>query len=318
MRGLLIANPKATATTTRTRDVLVRALGSDLKLDVAETQRRGHARDLARQAATDGIDVVVALGGDGTVNEVVNGLLHDGPRPDVPALAVVPGGSTNVFTRTLGLSTQPVEATGEILDALRTGSRRVIGLGKLTDPSGGAAGEWSRWFTFCAGLGLDAEVVREVEVRRYKGRRSTPTLFVTTALQHFFTGTDRRHGAITVEIPGEDPVAHAYVAIVSNSAPWTYLGKRPVLPTPLADFDGGLDLFALRKLRTFTTLRAVRQILASGGKLPHGKHVLTRHDVPEFTLRADRPLAVQVDGEYVGERETLCLESVPRALSVIA
>src|SRR4051794_13496753 len=166
MRGLLVVNPKATATTTRTREVLVRALGSDLKLDVAETQRRGHARDLAKQATNDGVDVVVALGGDGTVNEVVNGLLHQGPGPDVPSLAVVPGGSTNVFTRTLGLSQQPVEATGEILDALRNGSRRVIGLGRLSDVAEPADPASTRWFTFCAGLGLDAEVVREVEVHR--------------------------------------------------------------------------------------------------------------------------------------------------------
>jgi diacylglycerol kinase family enzyme len=314
MRGLLVVNPKATATTTRTREVLVRALGSDLKLDVAETARRGHARDLARQAADDGLDVVVALGGDGTVNEVVNGLLAHGPGPDVPSLAVVPGGSTNVFTRTLGLSQEPVEATGEILDALRTGSRRVVGLGRLTDPESSAA---DRWFTFCAGFGLDAEVVREVEVRRHKGRRSTPALYVSTALQHYFTGTDRRHPAITLRAPGEEPVEGIFLGIVSNSAPWTYLGRRPIQPTPLADFDGGLDLFALRKLRTATTLRAVRQILAGRGKLPHGKHILTRHDLPSFTLDADRPLAVQVDGEYIGERETLQLEAVPRALSVL-
>src|SRR3954451_19353206 len=162
MRGLLVVNPKATATTTRTREVLLRALGSDLKLDVAETARRGHARDLARQATDDGLDVVVALGGDGTVNEVVNGLLANGPGPDVPSLAVVPGGSTNVFTRTLGLAQEPVEATGEILDALRTGSRRIIGLGRISETTDDPNPDAARWFTFCAGLGLDAEVVREV------------------------------------------------------------------------------------------------------------------------------------------------------------
>ena len=314
MRGLLVVNPKATATTTRTREVLVRALGSDLKLDVAETTRRGHARDLARQATDDGLDVVVALGGDGTVNEVVNGLLAHGPGPDVPSLAVVPGGSTNVFTRTLGLSQEPVEATGEILDALRTGSRRIVGLGRLSDPQEDVA---DRWFTFCAGFGLDAEVVREVEVRRHKGRRSTPRLYVSTAVQHYFTGTDRRHPAITLRPPGEEAVEGIFLAIVSNSAPWTYLGRRPILPTPLAEFDAGLDVFALRKLRTATTLRAVRQILAGRGKVPHGKHTLTRHDLPGFSLDASRPLAVQVDGEYIGERESLHLQAVPRALSVI-
>src|SRR3954452_24557899 len=177
MRGLLVVNPKATATTTRTREVLVRALGSDLKLDVAETQRRGHARDLAREATDDGIDLVVTLGGDGTVNEVVNGLLHDGPGPDVPALAVVPGGSTNVFARALGMPESAVEATGEVLEAVAAGSRRTIGLAKADE----------RWFTFCAGLGLDAEVVRRVEHRRADGRRATPSLFVREAVTQFFT-----------------------------------------------------------------------------------------------------------------------------------
>jgi diacylglycerol kinase family enzyme len=295
---------------------MVRALGSDLKLDVVETARRGHARELARQATDDGLDVVVALGGDGTVNEVVNGLLANGPGPDVPSLAVVPGGSTNVFTRSLGLPREPVEAAGELLDALRSGRRRIVGLGQLLDPSGEPSPH-DRWFTFCAGLGLDAEVVREVEVRRHKGSRSTPTLYVRTALQHFFTGTDRRHPVLTVTCPGELPIENVFFTVISNARPWTYLGDRPVNPTPLADFDTGLDLFALRRLRTLGTLRVLRQLLV-GGKVPHGKHVLTRHDLPELLLTASRPLACQVDGEYLGEREAARVRAVPRALSVIA
>jgi diacylglycerol kinase family enzyme len=315
VRGLLVVNPKATATTTRSREVLVRALGSDLKLDVAETARRGHARDLARQATDDGLDVVVALGGDGTVNEVVNGLLARGPGPDVPSLAVVPGGSTNVFTRSLGLPRDPVEATGEILDALRSGRRRVVGLGLLLDPIAEQS-PTDRWFTFCAGLGLDAEVVREVEVRRHKGSRSTPALYIRTALPHFFTGTDRKHPVLTVKCPGEDPIEGVFFTVISNARPWTYLGDHPINPNPLADFDSGLDLFALTRLRTFGTLRTLRQLLM-GGKVPHGKHVLTRHDLPDLLLTASRPLACQVDGEYLGEREAARVRAVPRALSVI-
>src|SRR3954451_21074248 len=119
MRALLVANPAATTTTRKVRDVLVRALSSELKVDVAETTHRGHGRELAAQAAAEGIDVVVTLGGDGTVNEAVNGLLAGGPGPQGPTLAVVPGGSTNVFSRALGRSRDPVEATGEILDSLR-------------------------------------------------------------------------------------------------------------------------------------------------------------------------------------------------------
>jgi diacylglycerol kinase family enzyme len=315
MRALLVVNPKATATTTRMREVLVGALGHDLKLDIAETHRRGHARELARHATEDGLDVVVALGGDGTVNEVVNGMLAHGPGVDVPSLAVVPGGSTNVFTRALGLPQDPVEATGALIEALRSGRRRVVGLGHISDPDGGPTAD-DRWFTFCAGLGLDAEVVREVEVKRRKGSRSTPGLYVRTALSHFFAGTDRRHPVLTVQVPGEEPIDGVFFTVISNARPWTYLGNRAVNPNPLADFDAGLDLFALRRLRTVGTLRVLRQILM-GGELPHGRQVLTRHDEGELVLVASRPLACQVDGEYLGERETVRVRAVPQALSVI-
>src|SRR4051794_32570966 len=105
MRALLVVNPKATTTSERARDVLVRALRSEVELTVEVTRRRGHAAELARRAIAQKLDVVVTLGGDGTVNEVVNGLLTPAPASnlDIPALAVVPGGSTNVFARALGL-----------------------------------------------------------------------------------------------------------------------------------------------------------------------------------------------------------------------
>src|SRR3954454_17588428 len=129
MRALVVVNPAATATTAKGRDVLVRALASELKVDVAETGHRGHGRELGARAVADGVDVVVTLGGDVTVNEVVNGLLEHGPAPHLPILAVVPGGSTNVFSRALGCSRDPIEATAEILDALRGGRTRLVSLG---------------------------------------------------------------------------------------------------------------------------------------------------------------------------------------------
>lgn len=306
MRALLVMNPKATATTPRARDILIRALGSDLKVDVGETQRRGHAIELASAARADGIDVVVALGGDGTVNEVVNGLLADGPGPDVPALAVVPSGCTNVFARALGLSPSPVEATSEILDALRAGRRRRLGLGRLDD----------RWFTFCAGVGLDAEVVRDVERKRRRGRRATPALYVRAAVQRFLLETDRHRPALTLTRPGADPVDHLFLGIVSNTAPWSYLNGRPVNPNPQASFDTGLDLLATRRMRVLSTLHTVQQMLASRRELS-GRHVLTLHDASEFTLTASRPMAVEVDGDYLGARERMRFVAAPDALDVI-
>src|SRR5215207_2802900 len=129
MRALVVVNPAATSTSAKMRDVLVGALASELKLDVVETSHRGHARELGEQAAAEAMDLVVSVGGDGTVNEGVNGLLTDGPSPHLPMLAVVPGGSTNVFSRALGRSRDPVEATAEILASLRAGRTRLVSLG---------------------------------------------------------------------------------------------------------------------------------------------------------------------------------------------
>lgn len=308
MRALLIVNPNATATTQRGRDILLRALGSDLKIDVAHTARRGHAIELAAEAAADNLDVVVALGGDGTVNEVVNGLLAGGLRPDLPALAVVPGGSANVFTRTLGLSRDPVEATSEVLDALRDGRRRRLGLGRADN----------RWFTFCAGVGFDAEVVNQVERSRRAGHPATPARYVRTAVRHFFTATDRRRPALSLTRPGEEPDDGLFLVIVSNSSPWTYLGPRPVLPSPKASFDDGLDAVAVRRLGTPLALRSVRRMLSADGGMPPSRAVLSRHDEPEFTIVASRPVAVQIDGDYIGTRRRVRFEAVPDALSVIA
>jgi diacylglycerol kinase family enzyme len=305
MRALLVVNPKATATTERMRDVLAHALASETKLDVVQTQARGHATSLARQAVVDGLDVVVALGGDGTVNEVVNGLLADGPVPGQPALAVVPGGNANVFARALGLPGNPVEATSQLLDALRTDRRRTVGLGQADE----------RWFTFCAGLGLDAEVVRRVERKRADGRKATPGLFVRQGVQQFFLHGRRREPAITVHADGLEPTRIG-LALVCNSDPWTYLGPRPVRPCPTASFEDGLDLFGLRSLGTLTTLRHLRQILSAHPR-PHGKAVFALHDVTGFRLTADRPMALQVDGDDLGDRSEVVFRGVPGALDVV-
>jgi diacylglycerol kinase family enzyme len=306
MRALLVVNPTATATSTRARDVLAGALATDLKVEVAVTRRRGHARELAAGAADDQLDLVVALGGDGTVNEVVNGLLRRGPAPDVPALAVVPGGSTNVFARALGLPRSPVEATGEILRALREGRSRRIGLGAAD----------SRYFTFCAGVGLDAAVVRRVERRRCAGARATPGLYVRSGLNRFFLGTDRRQPRLRVNAPGWETPVPVFLGLVCNTSPWTYLGARPVVPCPDASFDTGLDLLALRKLGTGTALRHLRQILSRRPD-PHGRHLVRLHDQPEFTLTTDVPLPLQVDGEALADVRAVRFRSVPRALRVI-
>src|SRR3954467_14608991 len=195
MRALVVINPAATSTSATMRDVLVGALASELKLDVVETTHRGHGRELGARAANDGIDLVVSVGGDGTVNEVVNGLLEHGPGEHLPTLAVVPGGSTNVFSRALGRSRHPVEATAEILDSLRPGRTRTVSLGTASVlPAGEGEQEWTapRWFVFAAGLGFDADVIARVEAHRAGGRRSTGLLYVREATAAFLLRPERR------------------------------------------------------------------------------------------------------------------------------
>lgn len=312
MRALLIANPKATSTSRRVRDLLFRTFANDLDLELAETGHRGHATDLARHAAEECYDVVVALGGDGTVNEVVNGLLANGPADQaegLPALAVLPCGSANVFARALGLPNDPVRATARVLDALRTGRLRSVGLGLADD----------RYFTFAAGIGLDAEVVHAVEnARTYGGERANPALYVRAGLRQFFKASDRRHPALALERDGMAPIEGLFFAIISNTSPWTYLGRRPVVPSPQADFDAGLDLFGSRRLSALTTGYQLAQMLlplGSGGV--RGRAAVNVHDATELTLKASRPLAFQLDGDYLGVRESVTFRSVPKAIQIV-
>jgi diacylglycerol kinase family enzyme len=305
MQGLLVVNPKATTTSARTRNVLMGALRSEMQLTVGYTRRRGHGFDLARDAASDSIDVVVALGGDGTVNEVVNGLMA-GTSPKKPALAVVPGGSTNVFARALGLPRQAVDATAVILAALRLGSGRMIGLGQADE----------RYFTFCAGIGIDAAVVRRVEKARRRGRRSTPILYMRSAMSEYLFDAIRRDSGLTVSVPGEEEEVGLANIIVQNTAPWTYLGARPVHANPDASFDAGLDLLALRVLRPPSTLGTIGRMLSLQSD-DYGKRVMLRHDLAEFSVTCSSPQPFQLDGDYLGEREKVKFTSVPQALRVI-
>ncbi|NUW45091.1 diacylglycerol/lipid kinase family protein [Nonomuraea rhodomycinica] len=338
MRAMLLVNPKATTTNARTRNVLLRALGAAMELTVEETGYRGHAASLAATARAKGYDVVAVLGGDGTINETVNGLLNpvngiaarpsgpgdDGaPAPSVadavaddnpsagrPAVIVIPGGSANVFARGLGLPNDPVEATGAVLEALREGRRRTVGLGQAL---------WeneSRYFTFCAGLGYDAEVVRAVEGLRGAGRKATPARYVNTALRHY-VATDKRRPAMTLTGPGIPTAAGIFMAIISNTSPWTYVGTRPVRPTPWASFETGLDMLGLQRMGLTSLMPLIQHILTESDALPSGRHLVQLHDEPEFTLTADRPVAFELDGDYLGERESVTFRSIPNALQVL-
>lgn len=308
MRALLVMNPKATSTSERTREVLAHALAGELDTEIGETAYRGHAVELARAAAEDGFDLIVALGGDGTVNEVVNGILTaripQGGR--LPDLGVVPGGSTNVFARALGLPNDPVEATGVLLDAIHENRRRPVSMGLADD----------RYFTFTAGYGFDAAVVGIVEERRSAGHKSTGALYIRSALRHYWRGLDRRNPPIGMKMADGTEIPRLFMAIVTNTSPWTYLGNKPIVITPESSFEDGLDLFGVTRMSGRAALRIVRQMFTSTDKLVRGKNVSLQHDLTEFTLTAEVPTDFQVDGDHLGLRESVTFRAIRDALRV--
>ena len=184
-RGMLIANPQATSTSTGMRDVITRALGHEVDLEVVTTTHRGHAEQLA--AASHGLDLLITLGGDGTINEAVNGMLNSG-HPDLPMLAAIPGGSANVMARALGFPNDAIEATGMILESLRTDASHDVGLGNAHFTPQETGEERSHWFTINAGVGIDADVIASMEAQRAAGRTASPTRYVWTAAQEYFGG----------------------------------------------------------------------------------------------------------------------------------
>jgi diacylglycerol kinase family enzyme len=317
VRALLIVNPRATTTTRPVLDLIVRTLAAEADIETVETRYREHARDIAAAAAAEGRDALLVLSGDGTINEVVNGLMQGAPiraghpaatASRLPALGAIPGGNANVFTRDLGLPVDPAAAAQVISARLAAGTTRTIGLG--------LAGR--RYFTSNAGLGWDAEVVRAVEEARARGRRASPGLYMRMALREYYRRIDRRHPALALETPAGTTIAPLGLALISNTTPWSYIGRHPVSPTPDASFDTGLDVFALRRLRTFSTLHAMRQMMRRDGRAPTGRYVVSLHDQTEVTVSSREPTAIQVDGEYIGEGESVTFRSVPEALRVIA
>lgn len=314
MRALLIVNPNATSTTPAGRDLLAHALESRVELAVAHTGHRGHAAELAQQAAADGMGLIVVHGGDGTVNEVINGFL---PKPVLgaanslsaswmPRIAVVPGGSANVFARSLGTSSDPVVATNQLIDLLSSDTTRRIGLGYADD----------RWYTFTAGMGLDARVCEAIDSSRNDGHAVTPTRYVRTTVQEFFKSKGN-HPTLTVELEGAEPVSGVHYAFVSNSSPWTYLNTLPVHTNPGTSFDTGLGVFAMRSTSMVSTLRLARQLLTPGAE-PKLDKLFRVDNVPCARFTSSEPIGLQMDGDYLGLREEVVFHSVPQALEVVA
>jgi diacylglycerol kinase family enzyme len=315
VRAVLIVNPNATSTTPAGRDLLAHALESRVGLVVAHTDHRGHAIEIAEAAKRDGTDVIIVHGGDGTVNEVVNGLLGlPGPgRPDpstLPAVAVVPGGSANVFARALGISPDPIEATNQLIDLLGAHRRgapwRRIGLMDCGE----------RWAVFTAGMGVDGDVVAAVEAQRAKGRAVTAGRYIRIAVREML-GSVRDAPLLTLHLPEREPQAGVHFAFVSNASPWTYANSRPVWTNPDTTFESGLGVFAVTSTNIVANLMVVRRMLAKKATIK-GKHLIREDDLPWVRITSAEPIACQVDGDFLGMRDDMVFAAVPEALAVVA
>lgn len=302
MKILLLVNSSASSVTARARVVIRKALSADHEVTLAETTRRGHATRLAMGAAATGTDVVVVLGGDGTLNEAANGLAGTDT-----ALAPLPGGSTNVFARQLGLPDDPIEATGDLLAALEADSIRPIGLGVVN----------GRYFLFHVGIGFDAELVAQVERRAALKRYAGHALFAYAGLDTWARHYDRSRPHFALHHADGSVVDDAYMTVVLNTNPYTYVGNRPFDLAPDATLDRPLTAVTVRSMRTLRFLGLMSSALGSGARLRSSKWVDYRPDISALTVKGFGPFPYQVDGDYLGEIDELVFRHEPDALRLV-
>ena len=307
MRVLLLVNASASSVTPRTRVVIAKALSADHEVQVIETSRRGHASRLAQSAAAQGTDCVVVLGGDGTLNEAANGIAGSNT-----ALGVLPGGSTNVFARTIGMANEPIEATGQLLAALAHKSIDRVGLGSVN----------GRYFLFHAGMGFDAAVVEQVERRSGLKRYAGHPLFVYAAFATWFRHFDRSKPRFTVHVGDDDAAGGAggvdgYLAIALNTNPYTFLGNRPLDIAPDAGLDKPLVFVTVTSMGFATILSVAASALGVGRPIARHRRVDYRPGIVAATVVGDRPFPYQVDGDFLGETERLVFKHAPEVLSLV-
>lgn len=296
----LIANPIAGSVSDRTKQVIKHALEAEFKLEADLTTSRDHATELALDAVDRGFDAVVSFGGDGTLNETAQPLVGT----DV-MFGVIPGGSTNVLARTLGVPLDPVEATEFVASKLRSASFQRIGVGRMNE----------RYFLFCCGMGFDAEVVRRVEADPKPPGPTSEWKFLKHALATGSTEYRKRAPIITVEVEGHEPVK-GILAICGNARPFTYFKGRPLDALPEAGLDRRLDFLSLRRLRAVTIPRIAWSVFVSRSHI-RWRSIDHFPDAPAARWTSERSDPLQVDGDYVGEARQVDLGHVPDALSVL-
>jgi diacylglycerol kinase family enzyme len=295
-RVVLIVNPYSSGVSRRRVSEVTAALAQRAEVTVRQTEGKGHAVELAADAAGDGADALLVFSGDGTYNEAINGAAGRLP------FGFLPGGGASVFPHALGLPRDAVEAATRALEALEAGRTRSVSLGRVN----------GRRFCFSAGIGLDAEAVRRVDRRGRDrdGRRANNAVFAATVVG--ILAETRFHMPAQLELEGFGRAAFVFVA---NGRPYTYLGPLPVTIAGQADFGGGLDFVAPRALSPGLlpglAFRGVR------GRLEDDPRVLTGHDLDTIVVRCDRPLPLQVDGEDLGDVTEATFEADREALSVL-
>jgi diacylglycerol kinase family enzyme len=295
-RVILIVNPYSTGVTRPQVEQVEAALRRTARVERRQTEARGHATELAAEAA-DSADAIVVFAGDGTYNEAVNGAAGRVP------FGFVPGGGASVFPRALGLSRDPIVAAVAIAAALAETRTRSIALGSVN----------GRRFLFSAGVGLDGEAVRRVDGRGRSadGRRASNTIFALTVARSL---VERRlHIEPQLDIEGHGRAAFVFVA---NGRPYTYAGRVPFTLLRDAAFEEGLDFVAPREVRPMAVPRLLVRMVR--GTTASDPRVLTGHDLDALMVRCDKPLPLQVDGEDLGDVTEASFTAERNALTVLA
>lgn len=301
MRILLIVNSFASSVTARNTVTVHERLSQHHDVQVVETNRRGHATRFAEDAARRGIDVVVAYGGDGTLNEVATGIATTDT-----ALAVLPGGSTNVFARTLGMPNDALEAIDLIIEALGRNDISPIGLGRAN----------GRFFTFHTGIGYDAAVVRRVEQRAGLKRYAGNPLFIAAALRTWGLDYDKKHPHFALDFGDGNTIDKGFFSIIMNTNPYTYLGTRPFDIVPSTSLSTGLSVVTFTSLKTTQMLRTLVSALQGGG-VKNFPWLDIRTNVQHVVASDSRAFPYQLDGDYLGEIQKVEFEFVPNAIRLV-
>jgi len=302
-RMLVIVNPYAATVSDRLRHLVVYALKGRFEVDAVNTESRGHATVLCREAAHEGYEVVVAFGGDGTVNEAANGLLGS-PTP----LCALPGGSANVFAKILGIPGDLIDATEHLLAMADDWRVRKVDLGVVND----------RCFTFNSGVGLDASVVEQVDARPALKARFGPYFFTWKAFgaaQRYIVRPPR------MVVESEAGTLEAITAVVQNAEPFTYFHDKPIEIADGASMDSGeLVLAALDRATPLGMASIAVRALSPRARVTSSRRIAPRQGLRELTVRSadHRPLPLQVDGDFLGEVHEARYSVKPRALTVVS